>query len=59
MRVIEVTILDVFRGWWFKSSIIMVRVEEWKASKLDNSSGESSTSRAESFKTFCLLKYGQ
>lgn len=35
MRVIEVTILDVFRGWWFKSSIITVRVGEWKEVKLE------------------------
>lgn len=55
----EVTILDVFRGWWFKASIITVHVVEWKGRKLENSSRESPKSRPKWVKTFYLLKYAQ
>lgn len=56
MRVIEVTILGVFRGWWFKSPAVKVCVEEWEEIKLENNSRESSKSRPKWFKTFYLLK---
>lgn len=59
MRIMEVTILDVFRGWWFKASIITVHVVEWKGRKLENSSREGPKSRPKWVKTFYLLKYAQ
>ena len=59
MRVMEATVLDVVMGWVCKSSIITVCVEEWKESKLEKSSRESSKSRPKLFRTFDLLKYAQ
>lgn len=53
----EVIILDVFRGWWFKVFIITVYVVEWKGRKLENSSRESFKFRLKWVKIFYLLKY--
>lgn len=36
MRAVDKTILGVLRGWWFKSVVIKVHVEEWREIKLEN-----------------------
>lgn len=57
MRAVDRTILGVLRGWWFKSVVIKVPVEEWREIKLENSRGIAQNLDQNDLKH--LLKYAQ